>query len=43
MPELEVQVAAAKIAKYATDESGDTLEIIERPRGGLSLVPIRAQ
>jgi serine phosphatase RsbU (regulator of sigma subunit) len=38
MPELEVQVAAAKIAKYATDESGDTLEIIERPRGGLSLV-----
>ncbi|HUT18997.1 MAG TPA: PP2C family protein-serine/threonine phosphatase [Anaerolineae bacterium] len=38
MPELEVQVAAAKIAKYATDESGDTLEVIERPRGGFSLV-----
>lgn len=38
MPELGVQVAAAKIAKYATDESGDTLEVTERPRGGLSLV-----
>jgi serine phosphatase RsbU (regulator of sigma subunit) len=38
MPQLEVQVAAAKIAKYATSDSGDTLEVIERPRGGLSLV-----
>jgi serine phosphatase RsbU (regulator of sigma subunit) len=38
MPELMVRVAAAKIAKYATAESGDTLEVIERPRGGLSLV-----
>jgi serine phosphatase RsbU (regulator of sigma subunit) len=38
MPELMVKVAAAKIAKYATSESGDTLEVIERPRGGLSLV-----
>jgi serine phosphatase RsbU (regulator of sigma subunit) len=38
MPELMVRVAAAKIAKYATSESGDTLEVIERPRGGLSLV-----
>jgi serine phosphatase RsbU (regulator of sigma subunit) len=35
---VEVQVAAAKIGKYATSESGDTLEMIERPRGGLSLV-----
>jgi serine phosphatase RsbU (regulator of sigma subunit) len=35
---VEVQVAAAKISKYATSESGDTLEMIERPRGGLSLV-----
>lgn len=38
MPRLEIQVAAAKIGKYATNESGDTLEVIERPRGGLSLV-----
>ncbi len=33
-----VQVAAAKIAKYATSESGDTLEMVERPNGGLSFV-----
>ena len=38
MPQLEVKIAAAKVAKYATGESGDTLEVIERPRGGLSLV-----
>jgi len=38
MPLLNVSVAAAKIAKYATSESGDTLELIERPMGGLSLV-----
>ena len=38
MPQLDIQVAAAKTAKYATSESGDTLEIVERPRGGLSLV-----
>ena len=38
MPKLMVNVAAAKVAKYATAESGDTLEVIERPRGGLSLV-----
>ena len=38
MPELDIQVAVAKIGKYATSESGDTLEMIERPHGGLSLV-----
>lgn len=38
MPQLDVKIAAAKVAKYATGESGDTLEVIERPRGGLSLV-----
>jgi serine phosphatase RsbU (regulator of sigma subunit) len=35
---LEVQTAVAKINKYATSESGDTVEVIERPRGGLSIV-----
>jgi serine phosphatase RsbU (regulator of sigma subunit) len=35
---MEIQVAVAKVQKYATSESGDTLEIIERPHGGLSLV-----
>jgi serine phosphatase RsbU (regulator of sigma subunit) len=38
MAELEIDVAASKVAKYATSESGDTLEVVERPRGGLSLV-----
>jgi len=40
---LEVQVGAAKVAKYATRESGDTLEIIERPQGGLSAVLVDGQ
>lgn len=35
---LEIQIAAAKIAKYATSESGDSLELIERPQGGISVV-----
>ncbi|MCB0132720.1 MAG: hypothetical protein KDD78_17780, partial [Caldilineaceae bacterium] len=40
LPELHlnVQTAAAKINKYASRESGDTVETIERPRGGLSVV-----
>ena len=39
MPErMEVRIAVAKVGKYATSESGDTLEVIERPRGGLSIV-----
>ncbi len=40
---MEIQVAAAKVGKYATSESGDTLEMIERPRGGLSLVLVDGQ
>jgi len=35
---MEVQVAVAKVAKYATSESGDTVEMVERPWGGLSFV-----
>ncbi len=35
---LEIALAAAKIGKYASSESGDTLEVIERPHGGLSAV-----
>src|SRR5512141_503636 len=35
---MEVQIAVAKINKYATSESGDTLEIVERPNGGVSVV-----
>ncbi|GAB4581131.1 MAG: SpoIIE family protein phosphatase [Anaerolineales bacterium] len=35
---MEIQFGVAKIRKYATSESGDTLEFIERPGGGISVV-----
>ena len=35
---MELQIAAAKTGKYASRESGDTLEMTERPHGGVSLV-----
>jgi len=35
---VKVEVAVAKVGKYATAESGDTVEVIERPLGGISLV-----
>jgi serine phosphatase RsbU (regulator of sigma subunit) len=35
---LELQVAVEKVSKYATTESGDTVEVVERPRGGVSIV-----
>ncbi|KAF0112434.1 MAG: putative protein phosphatase [Chloroflexi bacterium] len=35
---MEIHIAVAKINKYSTSESGDTLEIVERPNGGVSVV-----
>ena len=35
---MELEIAVAKINKYATSESGDTLEVVERPGGGVSVV-----
>lgn len=35
---MEIQIAIAKTNKYGSIESGDTLEVIERPGGGLSVV-----
>jgi len=35
---MEIRIGVAKVRKYATSESGDTLEIVERPNGGLSVV-----
>ena len=35
---MHLSVAASKINKWAVRESGDTLEMIERPRGGISFV-----
>lgn len=40
---MQVQFGAAKVAKYATRESGDTLELIERPQGGYSAVLVDGQ
>jgi len=40
---MEAQVAAAKTSKYASSESGDTLEMVERPGGGLSFVLVDGQ
>jgi len=40
---MEVQIGAAKVNKYATQESGDTLEVIERPHGGISAVLVDGQ
>jgi serine phosphatase RsbU (regulator of sigma subunit) len=35
---MEIEAAAAKVGKWAVSESGDTLEMIERPHGGISFV-----
>src|SRR5512143_2761889 len=35
---MEVQIAVSKTNKYAVSESGDSLEVVERPHGGLSVV-----
>lgn len=35
---MEVEFAVAKVSKYASSESGDTFEMIERPHGGVSMV-----
>jgi serine phosphatase RsbU (regulator of sigma subunit) len=40
---VEIEVAVAKVGKWATGESGDTLEMVERPHGGLSLVLVDGQ
>lgn len=35
---MEVQIAVSKTKKYAVSQSGDSVEVIERPHGGLSVV-----
>lgn len=35
---MEIQIAIAKTNKFASDVSGDTLEVVERPAGGYSVV-----
>jgi serine phosphatase RsbU (regulator of sigma subunit) len=38
MDGMEIKLAVAKINKYATSESGDSVEVVERPNGGISVV-----
>lgn len=40
---MQIRAAVAKLAKYAVRESGDTVEMIERPHGGLSFVLVDGQ
>lgn len=40
---MQLELGIAKIKKYAVSESGDTLEFIERPGGGLSVVLVDGQ
>jgi serine phosphatase RsbU (regulator of sigma subunit) len=35
---MDIQIAVSKINKHASPDSGDTLEVVERPNGGLSVV-----
>jgi len=35
---MEIKIAVAKIDKYRSGKSGDTVETIERPNGGISIV-----
>jgi serine phosphatase RsbU (regulator of sigma subunit) len=38
MNRIEIQIAVAKVSKYASSESGDTVEVVERPHGGISII-----
>lgn len=40
---MEIEVAVAKIGKWAASQSGDTLEMVERPQGGFSFVLVDGQ
>jgi len=40
---MEIEVAVAKKRKWATSESGDSLEMIERPQGGFSFILVDGQ
>lgn len=40
---FEIQIGVAKTNKYASRESGDTVELVERPSGGMSVVLVDGQ
>lgn len=35
---MEAHIAVAKVPKYGLAESGDTIEVVERPRGGMTAI-----
>ncbi|NLJ80317.1 MAG: SpoIIE family protein phosphatase [Firmicutes bacterium] len=40
---MELKVGVAKVGKYATSICGDSVEVVERPNGGISVVIIDGQ
>src|SRR5512141_688326 len=40
---IDIQTAVAKVNKWGEPESGDTVEMVERPHGGLSFVLVDGQ
>lgn len=40
---MEIQVGVAKVGKYAVRDSGDSVEVVERPNGGLSVIIVDGQ
>ncbi|HHY15156.1 MAG TPA: SpoIIE family protein phosphatase [Firmicutes bacterium] len=40
---MEIRVAVAKVGKYAAGISGDSVEVVERPRGGVSVIIVDGQ
>lgn len=40
---MEIQLAVAKVMKFGSQESGDTIEVVERPMGGVSCVLVDAR
>ncbi len=40
---LSLEIGIAKVNKYASRESGDTAEVVERPGGGFSIVVVDGQ
>jgi len=40
---MEIQIAVAKVTQFGSAISGDSIEVIERPNGGLSVVMCDAQ
>lgn len=40
---MEIQIGVAKVGKYAVQDSGDSVEVVERPSGGLSIVIVDGQ